>query len=406
MNEPNKAEADFTPSTKIEMKRASFAWPGATDPVLCDISLLFQPGLNLICGEVGAGKTALLQALLGELDQLEGEYHRTNDMVGYCGQTPWLQSMSVRENILFSSPYEEARYKQVLEACALIPDMANFKHGDLSMIGENGVGLSGGQKARISLARAIYSKADMLLLDDPLSALDHQTAEMIVRKCLGGPLLEGRTTILVTHRTELCLGHATQVIQMTNGRAVLLDPDVIPFEELHQVVSSSSQNEEDQNQAEQQQSATVPENFMEEEYRAHGGVRVAVYWEYIKAGKLKWWFVLICVLALYRTVEIGETWFLKRWGEAYGEPVEQASSGPFGDLPSPETNIQPWLIGFLLIATAQAVAFLISQGFMLVIIYQAGKQLFDRVMTTVTHATFRFYDVSCALLIVMIKVTN
>jgi ABC-type multidrug transport system ATPase subunit len=394
MNEPNKAEADFTPSTKIEMKSASFAWPGATDPVLCDINLSFQPGLNLICGEVGAGKTALLQALLGELDQLEGEYHRTNDMVGYCGQTPWLQSMSIRENIIFSSPYEEARYKQVLEACALIPDMANFKHGDLSMIGENGVGLSGGQKARVSLARAIYSKADTLLLDDPLSALDHQTAELIVRKCLGGPLLEGRTTILVTHRTELCLGIATQVIQMTNGRAVLLDPDAVPFEKLHQIVSSSSQNEEEQNRAEEQKSAAVPEKFMEDEYRAHGGVQAAVYWEYVKAGKLRWWFVLICVLALYRTVEIGETWFLKQWGEAYGEPVDQASSRPFGDLPPPETNIQPWLIGFLLIAIAQAVAFLISQGFMLVIIYQAGKQLFERVMTTVTHATFRFYDVS------------
>ena len=158
MSEPDKAETDFTPSDKIEMKHASFAWPGATEPVLSDINLAFQPGLNVICGEVGAGKSALLQALLGELDQLHGEYQRINEMVGYCGQTPWLQSMSIRENILFAAPYEKDRYNQVLEACALIPDMANFKHGDLSPIGENGVGLSGGQKARVALA--IFHRID------------------------------------------------------------------------------------------------------------------------------------------------------------------------------------------------------------------------------------------------------
>ncbi|KAH6719732.1 ABC transporter-like protein [Leptodontidium sp. MPI-SDFR-AT-0119] len=391
MNEPDKEEATFTPSAKIEMKNASFAWPGAKDPVLCDISLSFSPGLTVICGEVGAGKTALLQALLGELDQLDGEYHRTNEMVGYCGQTPWLQSMSIRENILFSAHYEEARYKQVLEACALIPDMANFKHGDLSLIGENGIGLSGGQKARVSLARAVYSNANILLLDDPLSALDHQTAEFIVRKCLAGPLLEGRTTILVTHRTELCLGMATQAIQIANGRSVLLDPETIPFEELHRVKSSDSANEEHGN--EEQNQAAVPDKFIEDEYRAHGGVQASVYWEYIKAGKLKWWFVLICLLVVGRIVEIGQTWFLKQWGEAYGDPIEQAS-GPFGDLPSPETNIRPWLVGFFLIAVAQSVAYAITNGFMIVIIYKAGKDLFERVMTKVTHATFRFYDVT------------
>ncbi|EKD21137.1 ABC transporter [Drepanopeziza brunnea f. sp. 'multigermtubi' MB_m1] len=392
MNEPDKEEATFTPSTKIEMKHASFAWPGAQEPVLCDINLSFSSGLTVICGEVGAGKTALLQALLGELDQLDGEYHRTNEMVGYCGQTPWLQSMSIRENILFSAPYEEARYKQVLEACALIPDMANFKHGDLSMIGENGIGLSGGQKARVSLARAVYSRANVLLLDDPLSALDHQTAEYIVRKCLAGPLLKGRTTILVTHRTELCIGMAAQAIQMTDGRATLLDPKTIPFADLHRVKSSDSAIEDKGNEGPNQ--AAVPDKFIEDEYRAHGGVQASVYWEYIKAGKLKWWFVLICLLVVGRVVEIGKTWFLKQWGEAYGDPIEQVSGEPLGDLPSPENDIKPWLVGFFIVAVAQSVAYAITNGFMIVIIYKAGKDLFERVMTKVTHATFRFYDVT------------
>jgi ABC-type multidrug transport system fused ATPase/permease subunit len=397
MKEPDKEEGeaqDQTEDVKLEMADASFAWPGADDPVLSGISLSFPPGLTVVCGEVGAGKTALLQALLGELDQKTGEYHRSNEMVGYCSQTAWLQSMSIRENILFSSPYDESRYRQVLDACALIPDMANFKHGDLSMIGENGIGLSGGQRARVALARAVYSNSRILFLDDPLSALDHQTAEMIVRRCLSGRLMKDRTTILVTHRTELCLNVAHQIVQVSNGRARVLDPESISSNALHRVTSLDSTSEEEERKAAQQQLDAIPEKFMEDEHRAHGGVMATVYWEYIKAGKLKWWFILIVVLALYRFIEVGETWFLKQWGEAYGSPEKQVTSNPFDRLPSPETNIRPWLIGFFLIAAAQSIAFLVSQGFMLVIVYKAGKELFEKVVTKVTHATFRFYDVT------------
>lgn len=396
MSEPEKADAETERglNTKLEMSNTSFAWPGATEPVLRNITLSFPPGLTVIYGEVGAGKTALLQALLGELDRLSGEYDRANDPVGYCAQTPWLQSMSIRENILFSSPYEESRYKQVLETCALIPDMANFKHGDLSLVGENGVGLSGGQKARLSLARAVYSRANILLLDDPLSALDHHTAESIVRKCLSGPLLKDRTAILVTHRTELCLGLADQIIQVVDGEARVVDSESIASEDLHGATPEEPATE-DNPVDDEQDLAAAPEKFMEDEHRAHGGVKASIYWEYIKAGKLRWWFVLVIVLALYRVIDVGETWFLKQWGEAYGDREERATGGgPFGDLPSPETNIRPWLIGFFLIAAAQSITYLISQGFMLVIIYQAGKNMFERVMTRVTYATFRFYDVT------------
>jgi len=392
MNEPDKldAETSSTSEALLEMKNASFTWPGASEPVLRDISLSFGSGLTVICGEVGTGKTALLQALLGEADLVSGEYHRSNEMVGYCAQTPWLQSMSIRENVLFSSPYDDARYKQVLDACALIPDMANFKNGDLSLIGENGIGLSGGQKARLALARAVYSQSKILFLDDPLSALDHQTAETIVRRCLKGPLLEGRTTILVTHRTELCITLADQVIEIKDGQSKILHPNSDPSNDLHRVRSSDSIQEG----TKEDEIAAVPEKFMEDEHRAHGGVMASVYWEYIKAGQLKWWLALILAVTLFRLVDIGETWFLKQWGEAYGKTVQILMDNPFRDLPSPEDNVKPWLIGFFLFAAAQALAFLISQCFMQVIIYKAGRSLFARVMKMCTHATFRFYDVT------------
>lgn len=391
MQEPDKEEAKFTPNSNITLENASFAWPGAKEPVLKEINLTFEAGLTVICGEVGSGKTALLQALLGELDQLSGEYHRTNEMVGYCAQTSWLQSMSIRDNILFAAPYEEARYKQTLEACALLPDLANFKHGDRSMVGENGVGLSGGQRARLSLARAVYSKANILLLDDPLSALDHQTGEYIVRKCLAGPLLRGRTTVLVTHRPELCLGMAKQAVQITNGKATLLDPATISFEELHRVESRDDTADDVHDEPD---GAADAEKFMDEEHRAHGGVQLAIYWQYIKAGKLKWWLAFIFATLIYRTVEVIGTWFLKQWGEAYNKAPTQQDSGSSEDLPSPEVDVQPWLIGFFLIAVAQAIAFLLLQSFILVISYKAGKELFERVMTKVTYAKFAFFDVT------------
>lgn len=396
MHEPDKEDVDpaSTLSGDIELRNASFAWPGASENILHDLSLSFHSGLTVIFGEVGAGKTALLQALLGELDLRAGEYHRVGEMIGYCAQTPWLQSMSIRENILFSAPYEEARYKQVLEACALIPDMANFKDGDLSMIGENGIGLSGGQKARVALARAVYSRAKILLLDDPLSALDHQTAESIVRKCIAGPLLKDRTTILVTHRTELCLGHASQILEIAQGRAKIIDPTSVTAETLRRVRSSESVNEDNSQRANDQALAAIPEKFMEEEHRAEGGVQLSTYWEYIKAGTLRWWFILIWGMVLYRMVDIGQTYFLKQWGEAYSGPVEFLSSGLFKDMPSPEANVRPWLVLYLIISAAQAAAYLICQALMLIIVYKAGKLLFEKVITRVTHATFRFYDVT------------
>ncbi|KAI9742860.1 MAG: hypothetical protein M1818_003589 [Claussenomyces sp. TS43310] len=392
MSEPDKLDSKAEPSSssQLRLKGASFKWPEAVMPVLHNVTLAFPTGLTVICGEVAAGKSALLQSLLGELDHVEGEISRPNEMIGYCAQTPWLQSMSIRDNILFASPYEETRYKQVLEACALAADMANFKHGDLSNIGENGIGLSGGQKARVALARAVYSRAKILLLDDPLSALDHQTAERIVRRCLSGEVLTGRTTILVTHRTEICVAFAKQVVEVSGGTVHVVNPGSKPCQSLTKTLSPLSVEDTD-GPADLDK---VPDKFLEDEHRAFGGVKASVYWEYIKAGKLRWWFILICTLVGYRLIGVGETYFLKQWGEAYDDPKVGKTSNFFDKLPSPEENVRPWLIGFFLIVTAQSVSFLISQGIMLVIIYSAGRQMFRDVMTRVSHATFRFYDVT------------
>ena len=162
MIEPDKeASGSSTRSeaSSFRLMNASFAWPGYDEPVLHNINFDLPKGMTLVSGKVAAGKSALLQALLGELDLLEGTSNAPNGVMGYCAQTPWLQSMSIRDNILFSEPYVADRYKRVIDACALVQDFASFEHGDLSNIGENGIGLSGGQRARVALARAVYSRS-------------------------------------------------------------------------------------------------------------------------------------------------------------------------------------------------------------------------------------------------------
>ncbi|KAJ5082970.1 hypothetical protein N7532_012013 [Penicillium argentinense] len=428
MAEPDKTYDPIDPLTAnipFHLDSCSFAWPGKSSPVLTDISVTIPKGLTVVTGKVGAGKTAFLQSLLGELDQLKGSSHIPNEMVGYCAQTPWLQSMSIRDNILFSSAYDEQRYKRTLEACALLPDLSQFKHGDLTFIGENGIGLSGGQKARVALARAVYSASNVLLLDDPLSALDHNTAESVVWKCLRGPLMHDRIVVLVTHRTAAVLDIADQVIEIDGGHSTVYDKDAIVALAQKKDTGASlflrqyGSDAEDEFSSQDEANA-VPDKFIEEEHRAEWGVKARVYWTYIRAGKYRWWLALVFVLAIYRLAAVGQSWFLKGWGEAYNHwqvifsfnqlPVwskpsrENASSAllgvyriphnPMDQLPPPDDDVRPWLWAFLAIITFQIAVLLVSQCLMLVIVYCAGKTLFQQVMVRVSHATFRFFDVT------------
>ena len=375
------------------IENASFSWPGRDNRVLHDVSLSIPPGLTVILGEVASGKTALLQAMLGEMDTQSGQVKRPKGVLGYCEQSPWLQSMSIKDNILFSSPLEEDRYRQVLEACALSIDIASFKDRDLSLIGENGIGLSGGQRARVALARAVYSRAPILLLDDPLSALDHQTAESIVRNCFKGPLVQGRTVILVTHRLDLCQDLAQQMIEVSEGRVKVLDQKT----DLNTLSLVRSRDSTGDAKKEKEEDEETPDKFLEDEKRVHGGVKLKIYWEFIKAGKFKWWALTVLVVVFDRIIGIGESWFLKEWGEAYNSPSASISSlvsGPFKRFPSPEANVNPWLLAYFGIAMASSVMTFFDDGVYIILTYTTGKTMFNDIMQRVAHATFRFYDVT------------
>ncbi|KAG0215811.1 hypothetical protein BGX28_008121 [Mortierella sp. GBA30] len=201
---------------------------------LKDMNLEFPVGeLSVITGPTGSGKTSLLLALLGEINPVKGQAflprrdsHDINPVtdltngIAYVAQQAWLQNNTIRNNILFGSPFEQRRYDQVVEMCALRRDFEILENGDETEVGERGITLSGGQKQRIALARAIYSRAGHILLDDCLSAVDAHTAKWLFAKCLMGPLMQGRTRILVTHAVSLTLRGAAHVVVLKNGVVV------------------------------------------------------------------------------------------------------------------------------------------------------------------------------------------
>ena len=226
----------------VGFDNATFTWAGedallgaeTTAFRMINLDIKFHMGgLNVVIGSTGSGKTSLLMALLGEMTILHGKVHLPGgsreglvadpatgltESVAFCAQQAWLINDTVKQNILFASPYDESRYKSVIEACALTRDLEVLDAGDATLVGEKGIVVSGGQKQRISLARALYCNSRYILLDDCLSAVDSHTAQHIFEQCILGSLMLNRTCILVTHNISLCVPRSQFVVVLANGK--------------------------------------------------------------------------------------------------------------------------------------------------------------------------------------------
>ena len=221
------------PEHIVELRNASFAWSQEqTTPVLSDISLTLRPGeLVGVLGRVGDGKSSLLQAILGEMIVRAGSVV-VHGEVAYFSQGGWCMGASIRDNILFGREFNEAHYKRCLFACALEPDLELLTEGDRTEIGERGVSLSGGQRARVALARACYASADLYLLDDPLAAVDAHVGAHLWKHVLGpGGLLDGRTRILTLNAVSYLSG-CDKIISLRSGRLL---PEQGTFDEVMQM---------------------------------------------------------------------------------------------------------------------------------------------------------------------------
>lgn len=270
----------------IHLSNVSVKWvPESTDNTLSKINLhITNQDLVVVVGSVGSGKSTLLQVILKELPSVEGAI-KVFGKISYAAQEPWLFTGSIRQNILFGEPMDQHRYREVVRVCALERDFSILPHGDASIVGDRGVMLSGGQKARINLARAIYREADIYLLDDPLSAVDTHVGKQIFEECIVNHL-RSKTVILVTHQLQY-LAQVDNVIVMENGNIIGQGT----YEQLHEkgyfgelVGNQAEINDNEIGESYEIDEDKVDEPQQEKEQRKYGNIAGKIYRAYMNAG--------------------------------------------------------------------------------------------------------------------------
>ncbi|XP_011647242.1 multidrug resistance-associated protein 4-like isoform X2 [Pogonomyrmex barbatus] len=300
-NVPLTQSLSITKETSILMKNVSASWTTtAIVNTLHNISIQIKTGkLYTVVGPVGAGKSSFLQAILGELKISQGQVH-VGGQISYACQEPWLFAGTVRNNILFGQSYNKDKYQNVINVCALIKDFEQLPYGDKTLVGDRGTILSGGQRARINLARAVYRDADIYLLDDPLSAVDTHVGRHLFDECINN-YLKNKTRILVTHQLQY-LKQCDYIIVLNNGQVenegtfIDLQEKRINFLEILSkdeetkekrkesltdinpaldVTQNHNVNDEDTEEIEPQET---------EELLVKGNLSKSLYWQYFRSG--------------------------------------------------------------------------------------------------------------------------
>jgi ABC-type multidrug transport system fused ATPase/permease subunit len=407
---------------------------------LRDLSLNFpRAALTIIAGPVGSGKTTLLLSLLGETRQLRGRTFfpcavaRTllpidpatglSESIAYCPQSPWLLGATVKENILFGQEYDERRYRSVVKACALEPDLAILEYNDETEVGEKGTALSGGQKARIALARAVYSPARYVLLDDVLSAVDAHTAKHLYHHCLKGAMMKGRTVIMVTHAVALCLPGAAFAIALNEGHVVgagtpaevrakgLFDDELAPSG-----VQTPHTTEEGHTKAEEEEPAMTVEDLTDEvrasqqadmvakrekkakhaniETYGKGNVGFKAYKLYIYsfaktgAGLLVFWSIYVFFFGSSRLTDVANAAWLRQWASTY----EQQSSPGGGDDEEKYRRTRYYLTIYGILAFVYVACSLGRDTVAVVGSLRASRSIYQRLLATIIHAKPQWFD--------------
>ena len=272
---------------------------------LTDINFSIKPGeLIIVIGSVGSGKTTLFMGILQELYISNGSIAK-NGEIAFAGEDPWIISGTIRENILMGAEYKEEWYNKVINSCSLGRDLELFQElGDQTMVGDRGITLSGGQKSRVSLARAVYSNREIYLLDDPLSAVDAEVCSSLFTQCIEG-VLGSKAVILATHQAHF-VSQASKIIILDGGNQVFFGT----YQELQDGGYSSylgkiSQGSKHRHKGEETSKDVGREekkvevkdaiSILDEE-KAEGTVPLSLYWGYLMLGYRYWFFFFSAIL--------------------------------------------------------------------------------------------------------------
>ncbi|XP_053202216.1 multidrug resistance-associated protein 1-like isoform X2 [Panonychus citri] len=306
-------------------------------PTLQKINMKVKPGSFVaIVGSVGSGKSSLLSAILGEMEKISGRININGKYsIAYVAQQAWIQNTSLKNNILFGSPFDESKYNQVISACALEPDIAYLPGGDETEIGEKGINLSGGQKQRVSLARACYSDSNLFILDDPLSAVDAHVAQHIFKKVLSSKtgILKNKTRVLVTNKLDL-LSKVDSIYVLTNGVITengtykqLMEAKGEFCDLVEQFTNQSVENDSELHEelgksksVDKKDDFKLPEEIqddktklIENEESETGKVKWSVYFEYFGMVSILWTLLIVLSHGISNGFQLGSDIWLAKW---------------------------------------------------------------------------------------------
>ncbi|XP_071820242.1 ATP-binding cassette sub-family C member 4-like [Apostichopus japonicus] len=404
-------DGELSEGTKIEAKGVCCSWNEETIAnTLKDISFVVKSGqLTAVVGPVGCGKSSLLMSIIKELPVKKGSL-KVGGSVSFAAQQPWVFSGTVRENILFGKEFQEEKFKRIVNVCALKRDLDLLPDGDQTMIGERGVTLSGGQKARINLARALYDGSDIVLLDDPLSAVDSEVGKHIFDKCIMGYLAD-TPRILVTHQLQY-LATADQIIVLKDGQiegkgtlneltekgidfAKLMSNDESVEEEGGTSLKyARSYKMRNQGQKEEQPNENVSQKLFKAEEKKKGDIKWSVYGKYFKSGTN--WLGLVCLvffLLSTQVVYVLADYWLALWTEL--EEARTVNSRNvtnhfiLGFLP-PSTERAAFIYGMLILAL---MLFGLVRAFLaLHIMINSSKNLHNKMFAAVLRSPIFFFD--------------
>jgi ABC-type multidrug transport system fused ATPase/permease subunit len=388
--------------------------------ILKDISITIEAGsLVAVVGEVGSGKSSFLAAICGEMEPIsgskvylprEGDHKDDESFLSLCTQSPWVINDTVRGNIVFGRVFNYERYYEVVKACALVDDLAMLPAGDMTEIGERGINLSGGQKARISLARAMYSpKTKILLLDDPLSAVDSHVGEHLFQEAINGSILQGSTRVLVTHHVRF-LPRCDVVVVLENGRikqcGTYADLVARGINFAGAVVTPKKHEEED-SQQDSDDSASEPakelnaqgphdshqrdtgkiqegQNLIHEEEQLKGRVGLSSYLHYAKAGGTFVAFSTLTAQGCSRALDVGAYFWLAYWSN---ETVKASLKSPLTESKTLE------FLGIYASLGIFSVIFIAARGALLAFHRcRACRVLHSDLMASILRAPVRFFD--------------
>ncbi|XP_056646549.1 probable multidrug resistance-associated protein lethal(2)03659 [Diorhabda sublineata] len=393
----------------ISLTNVSAKWSEmSVDNTLTNINLKIKPGQLLgVIGPVGSGKSSLLHVILQELPLVEGNL-KINGVISYASQEPWLFAGSVRQNILFGQPMDKLRYKTVIKKCALERDFTLLPYGDKTIVGDRGVSLSGGQRARINLARAVYKQADIYLLDDPLSAVDTHVGKELFEQCIIG-YLKNKTVILVTHQIQY-LQDIDSILYLDDGV-----PTTGSFRELQasgldftKSLGDSVKEKEAPPEAELSRQLSVRSTVsveqeapkQVEEQKSTGSIGGYVYKSYFKAGGncCVIFFIFFFFIASQLFASISD-YYLSYWVNIEQEEKTAKLTGASNNTSitsfwhfSRETSIYIYTILIVLLI----VVTMIRSFTFFIVCMRASTRLHDNMFINISRATMRFFNTNSA----------